>query len=206
MSTILGHGRYGDFLRGHLGIDSNKPAASELLPDLTSILDIRGRTEDSYLALERRLTALCVRAAVAAQVSQVQLLNPSGSGVLAVVTALYARQPSAGTSLQFGAGTGVDGNFTTTYAADDTRWGTASRGALTVTGQQQSTFVNSQFLYPIWEHSGATMVYWRISEGDFIIAPGQGFSIANAPANTALDVWLRYYERPFLTTELRSTP
>lgn len=87
MSTKLERGQFADFLRRYLGMTGSTEVAGDLAPELSPVLVLEAeRPEWEFLKANRLMACAYSIGPTAGSTSAHRLRNPTGSGVVAIVT------------------------------------------------------------------------------------------------------------------------
>lgn len=136
MSTKLERGQFADLLRRYLGMTGSTDVAGDLAPELSPVLILEAeRPEWEFLKSNRLMSCAYSIGPTAGQTSAHRLRNPTGSGVVAIITyAQYAVEvTSPGTRSVVSATRNVDSgdlSSNTPTIARDTRYPGVNTSAL----------------------------------------------------------------------------
>lgn len=150
---------------------------------------------------QSKLCAVAVtRAADAGNQSAVQLVNPAGSGMIAVFTAIYLRLDTADdifVTMAAAAGAGSTRGF----FRDGRGWPATPARTACIGGTGVGAF--SQTL-GILRHQPTTDQLLEHRE-EYVVTPGEVLTFASSAVNRAINATLYWRERAMTSGELRST-
>jgi len=153
--------------------------ASEVFPTLVMGND---RPEWNFLSGDRLCAGAQSDAAVAAQISQVGLNNPAGSGVIIVVESVTVTDVTGGAARLYRLGLGIGATIDTATGAAfvDTRWGFVNTPTGDVYRLTQVARTGTTILtFPV-AGAGHTTIKgpWVLAPDGFIVASGNGVASA----------------------------
>lgn len=169
---------------------------------LVPVLDIWRRPEHALLRGEKLFARRVNSAAVAARFSSVELVNPTGSQVLAVVQRIKCSSGNAIIAIDNGAALGV--TATTNGIVVDGRNATLGFDSTCtlVTGDFAATVANPQDFVTF--AGGAAGASTFGSDFPWILPPGRKLFMVCDTVNTAINMTVLWWERPLLPNEARA--
>lgn len=191
-------GRYVRFLQKFLSIKGRQPAPLTYSGELSSFWSLFHGVENRYLEGWNEFGLLMSQGPVAAQISAVQLRNPIGSNVVAVVSAIDIQESGAegGISIQ----NAVTADLATVQNAvslDKRYWApgnTPNRSVLIPS--RANNVVGSGFnVFGAGVAANLPFQVIQTENQEFPILPGDGLFISTSAVNVTLNVYWRWRER-----------
>ena len=195
-------GRFNSILHKLLDMKEGAPAPT-LAPDIFAMMALEvDRPEWKFLAGERLSSgSRSIAAGGAGTYGNLVLWNPSGSGVIAILSQVHNLTNAERVFSVAATATDVSGTYTAVSyrGLRDSRWGVLANAKPTcllyslATASPTSTNVLTQIRL-----SAA-----RTFESDWVIAPGTGLSFIDLVANESFNLSLTWRERGYLPSESR---
>jgi hypothetical protein len=189
-----------------LGITKVEGGVERFSETVDLVMNLWGMPEWAFLRTERLCARSLFQTAVAAEFSMIALLNPVGSGHLAVVEAAHSSQVNSKFQCCTEAELATLAGRTQVAHARDRRWG---RGALSAAGAFNSTCVVANGTDPTEALNASGIFFETISVlgqpaacVPVVLNPGHAFVISGSTVNTSLFGNLVWRERRAYPSEL----
>jgi hypothetical protein len=194
-------GRYARRLQRLFSMKGDAPV-TDVAAEIVAVVDAQGsRLDDYYLADERLCSGLASIPANVGFRSELEVLNPAGSGILVVVERAYVTAGPTTVAVRLSTSPPFDivAQLSTTKFWRDTRIGAGSVGAGAPAAQVLSD--NTRVVVA----AGVVLFVNTTNQGNFdlpyVLAPGSGLTIEPNADNLAMTATFHWRERPFEPSE-----